>query len=376
MTLLVFFIILSVLVLVHELGHFIVAKRNGILVEEFGFGIPPRVLAKKWGDTTYSFNLLPFGGFVKLKGEDVLEDGSSDPTSFMSKSPGQRFRVLVAGVFMNLLLALGLWFTFFIFNGFKTFYIPLPFDYSFKYGNQHNINTVVANILPDSGAEKAGIVVGEAILSIDGIEVKNVNEVKGVLSSKVDVPVRLVVMDLVTQDPNSTREVLATPQPNEMGDPQLGVLLTGATFLSYDSATQRLMSAPMHAYNVLGYTGFALKELVRVSIEVGSSEPLSANVAGPVGIYSIVDSILSSGNSSTIMLSLLDYTALMSISLALINILPIPALDGGRILFVVIEKVTKKSVNQKLETFAHRIGMLLLLGLLVLVTIKDISRFF
>ena len=379
MTLLVFFLIISLLVIIHELGHFTVAKRNGIEVEEFGFGIPPRIWGKKFGETLYSINWLPFGGFVKLKGEDAVEDVASqkkDSRSFMSKTPGQRFRVLSAGVFMNFILAILLWSIFFLITGFKSFYIPLPFDYEFPYGNQDNIGTVVANVMEGSGANRADITTGMAIRRIGDVRVNNAAEVRDALLDKLGTPVEVELLDLTKQDANATSQVLVTPQPDENGRPVLGVLLTGATVISYDTPLQRLLSGPMHAANVVAYTGFALGELIGLSVEMGTSEPVSSNVAGPVGIYSVVDAILASSSSKTILLSLIDYTALMSISLAVINLLPIPALDGGRLVFVVIENIFKKPINPKYEAAAHQFGMLLLLGLLVLVTIKDISQIF
>ena len=148
MTLILFIIILSALVLIHEFGHYYVAKKTGVRVEEFGIGIPPRLFGKKIGETIYSVNLLPFGGFVRLSGEDGvdedhLEEAISDPENFLSKTPLQRAGIVVAGIVMNALLAVVLYYFFFFFTGFKSLTIPNMFDYEFKFGHVEQINTVV-----------------------------------------------------------------------------------------------------------------------------------------------------------------------------------------------------------------------------------------
>ena len=251
----------------------------------------------------------------------------------------------------------------------------MPFDYNFVFGQQTKVNTVVGDILEGSGAERSSLKVGDAILSVDGAKVQSVVDIREAIKDKLGTPVLVEVLDLTSPD-QDTATFYVTPQPDEEGNPVLGVLLTGATKISYDGTVQRLTVGILHSVNVLDYSGFALKELIAISIKMKDSQPVSDNIAGPVGIYSIVDMILQSSSTRSILLSLIDYTALMSLSLAFINLLPIPALDGGRILFVVLEKLFKRPVNQRLEAMAHRIGMVLLLGLLVLITIKDIGRFF
>src|SRR3989344_1429135 len=170
MTLIIFILILSVLVLVHEFGHYIVAKKLGIRVEEFGLGIPPRMFGKQIGETFYSLNWLPFGGFVKVTGEDPDDNQAVlDQRSFASRTSGQRAAVLLAGVFMNMVLAVALFYAVLISSGFRTQYIPLIFDHDFKLGESQVLGTVVTGMLDGSTAQKSGIQIGEAILEIDGI---------------------------------------------------------------------------------------------------------------------------------------------------------------------------------------------------------------
>ena len=148
LTLLIFLAILSLLVLVHELGHFLAAKKSGVRVEEFGLGLPPKLFSKKVGETVFSFNLLPFGGFVRLTGEDGLQDGVSreaevDSRSFASKKPLPRAFMLSAGILFNILLAFVLYYFLFFFTGFRSPTIPLYFDYGFRFGETRKIATVV-----------------------------------------------------------------------------------------------------------------------------------------------------------------------------------------------------------------------------------------
>jgi regulator of sigma E protease len=375
-TLLVFLLILSLLILVHELGHFLVARKNGVRVEEFGLGLPPRVFGKKIGETIYSLNLLPFGGFVKLSGEDESEIDSeqpADPRSFISKTPLQRALILVAGVFMNFMLAVVLYYTFFFMTGFKTLTLPLLFDYQFKYGQVNATHTVVAGFSEDSPLEMAGAEPGEAVLRIDGMAVNSLEELRNVLADKAGQEVNVVLTDLRTTD-EVERVLTVVPQANEEGQGILGIFLGSAANLSYEG-TERVFAGFLHTYNMLSYTRHVLGQLIGLSVSEGSIAPVSEGVAGPVGIYSVVGAILNYGGPQAY-LGLIDFIALMSLSLAFLNIMPFPALDGGRLVFVFIEMIVGKRVKPSIEVAIHKWGIALLLGLIVLITIKDVTRFF
>ncbi|GIW69752.1 MAG: zinc metalloprotease [Patescibacteria group bacterium] len=383
MTLFIFLLILSVLVLIHELGHFIAAKSNGVRVEEFGWGIPPRVIGKKFGETVYSINLLPFGGFVKLTGEDfekgeedtgdLGEAGVLDSKSFASKTPRQRVAILIAGVFMNVVLAVALFYLFMFVNGFKTFQMPLIFDYKFKFGEISKIGTLVSGIQPGSPADKAGLSLGEAVMEINGRKVSDINEFKSVLASFDGAPVTLTLLDLKDTSYDKIRYVEVTPEKDEEGKYIFGVYLGESVSISYRKPLERLFVGFIHSYNVMGYSFNTLEKMIALSFKTKDITPVSEGVTGPVGIYNLVDMVLKYGGPNA-WLTLLDYTALMSLSLAFVNILPFPALDGGRTAFVLFEGVFKKKVNPKIEAAFHRIGMAALLVLLLLITVKDIAR--
>ena len=378
LTAIVFIIILSLLILIHELGHYVAARRNGVLVEEFGLGIPPRIWGKKIGETIYSINALPFGGFVRLYGEDAYETEvtkdnkvMSHPRSYMTKKPWQRASILVAGVFMNLVLAVISYYILFSFTGFKTLNLPVFFDYKFKYGEVTSTNTVVSAFSEGSPAFEAGIEVGEALIEIDGMAVGNVEEIRDAVKDKPNQGVTILLKDMKQNTQDVFRSVEFNTTANDEGRGLLGVLITESATIHYPNK----ITAPFaHSYNMLSYTGSTFGEFISLAFEVKSIEPVSAGVSGPVGIYSVVNSIISYGGIDAV-LGLIDFIALLSLSLALINIMPFPALDGGRLIFVLIEGIFRKPVNYKVEAAVHKWGMIFFLGILVLVTVKDIRQF-
>lgn len=372
-TIIVLVLILSVLVLAHEFGHFFVARKTGVRVEEFGWGLPPKLWGKKIGETEYSINWLPFGGFVKLTGEDFDEEASrsteDDPRSFVAKKPIQRIGILISGVVMNLILAIIVYYGMFFLTNFSTMTLPLFYDYSFKFGHQENINTVVMNFVEGSPAEEVGVEVGEAIIEVDGKPVYSVPDIRAAVEGKAGQEIQLLLMDIRSVE-RTFRSVRATPILNEEGEVRLGVGLVPGFTLSYGD---KLLSAPQHAMNMLSYTTTTLVKLTRESVAVGDISPLSDSVAGPVGVFGTIEGILSY-SAKEAAVGLLDLIAFLSLSLALINILPFPALDGGRLVFVLYEVVRGERVNPKIEGMAHRWGMLALLVLIISITVKDIKN--
>jgi len=373
-TIIAFIIILSLLIMIHEIGHFVVAKKNGVLVEEFGMGIPPRVWGKKIGETIYSINALPFGGFVKLFGEDVEDPDKNmrtHPRSYLAKSPASRAGILIAGVCMNLVLAIVCYYTLFTLTGFKTLSLPVFFDYKFRFGNVLSTDTVITSFSDDSPAKVAGLEAGEAVIEIDGVAVHNIEDIRNAVRDKPDLEVIVLVKDMKNNVKDEYKTVQFSTTTNEDGKGILGVYITKSATIYYPN---KLIAPFQHSYNMLAYTGHTFKEFVKMSLETKSVEPVSSGVAGPVGIYTVVDSIISFGGIDAF-LGLIDLTALLSLSLALINIMPLPALDGGRLMFVVYEAIFKKPVSYKIEAAVHKWGMIFFLGLLFLITVKDIRRF-
>lgn len=374
--LIIFILILSLLVFVHELGHFSTARFFGVKVEEFGLGIPPKVWSKKIGETEYSLNALPFGGFVQLLGENSLE-ASTDPKNFNSKKPFQRIIILAAGVIMNIILAAFLYYIFFFITGFKTLSVPLLAEYNFKFGQVSETKTVVMGFGENSAAEEAGVKAGEAILAVDGKSVNSVAEIRALIADKNGQPVDLTLQNKLSASATGNERVVTVyPKFNESeGQPLIGASMVSTVVISYQKPIEKLLAGPMHAYNMFSYSMHIFKQLISVSISQKSVEPVSQGVSGPVGIYSVVDGMLKSGGEFAL-LSLLDLVAMISLSLAFMNILPFPALDGGRIMFVIIELIRGKRISHELEANIHRWGMIILLVFIALVSVRDIFRLF
>lgn len=376
-----FILIMSILVLVHEFGHFIAAKKNGVRVEEFGFGLPPKILGKKVGETIYSLNLLPFGGFVKLTGEDIddpeeLKKTINDPKNFNSKSPIRRLSILCAGVFMNILLAILLYYIFFFISGFKSFSLPIIYDYNFKFGNVSTSPAVIVSIEPDSPAAQAELALGDSILEINGSPVYTTSDVRKLLKTRVGEETTIIIKNIRSLHPE-LRHVSVIPKADDNGDGIIGIYMGKTSVISYNSTLQKILVGPMHAYNIFGLSVNTFKNLVTDSIQHKDFSTISAGVAGPLGIFSIVSGILDyDGISMFTLLTLIDLTSMLSVGLAIINLFPFPALDGGRVFFILFEAITKRKINPRIEVYAHQLGILILLTLMVLVTIRDISRIF
>ena len=332
-----FLAVLALVVIVHELGHFATAKAMGIQVNEFAFGFPPRLFGFQKGETVYSVNLLPLGGFVKLEGEN----DPSMPRSLASKGVGTRFLVLVAGPFMNAVLAIVLLTGLFMFTL-----------------DELRINAVSV----DSPASDAGILEGDVILEVDGKKVKDfdtlaqlVNAGKGreiewlIRRSGLETPVRLV------------------PRV----DPPEGEGATGITVELGASHKATPVRPPWEAlWMGLKRTGLVLEAM---KDELGNwvSEGKTPDVAGPIGIAQVTGEVARDAG----LVSLVPLAALFSISLAVFNILPIPALDGGRIAFVVLEWVRRgKRVPPEKEGLVHLVGFVVLIALIITISYNDVVR--
>ncbi len=386
LTIIIFVLILSLLVMIHEAGHFFVAKKLGIKVEEFGFGLPPRAWGKKVGETIYSINWLPFGGFVKLYGEDEAGSGKigsgADPTkvkekkrAFFARPPRERAAVAIAGVVMNTLLAILIFYIFMFISGFKTDLALLGQHKFFLVDQKVKSEIIVGGTVKNSPAEKAALTVGSHILSINGKNVANIDQFTKEIKAYQGKEIILTWKDIKTGK-MFTKKI--TPRLN----PPKNEGALGVKFFSYDTVTlsyntpmQKVFSGVIHPANLMAYNFDILGKLIGVSVKERTAKPLGEGVAGPVGIFSLVGTIVELPNIKERVLQLLNLTGILSLSLAFFNILPIPALDGGRLFFILIEGIFRKKVNQKFESVAHAVGMAVLLVLIIGITFKDILQF-
>lgn len=387
-TVIVFLVILSLLVLVHEVGHFFVAKKFGIKVEEFGFGFPPRMFAKKIGETLYSINWLPIGGFVKLYGEDEAGGGKIEISdkrqakskdlnrAFFAKTAWQRAGVIVAGVVMNAVLAAVIFYIFLGISGFKT-ELPLLSDYKFFGVNQVNvIEVVISAIAKNSPAEKQGLKALTKVISVNGQKITDSKSFIDVVGQNKGKEIVIAWSSLQTNEIYKTKVTPRVIIPKNEGALGVALFSLSTAVLNYETPIQKVFSGITHPINLMGYNLNIMAKLVKVSLEKKTTEPLSEGISGPVGIASLTGSILEIRNLKEKVLGLLNLAGILSISLAFFNILPIPALDGGRLFFILIEVVTGRKVNKRFESLAHTIGMIVLLFLMVLITFRDVGKLF
>ncbi len=375
---LIFIFTLLILVLIHELGHFLVAKKFGIKVMEFGFGIPPRAWGKKVGETLVSINWLPFGGFVRLLGEDevgplaVNRKGPEVSRDFRAKPVSQRILVVFAGVLMNLILA---WIIFYITlasNGFKVQF-PLLLDHQFAGTVQENQTAIfVSGVAKDSPAESAGVKQGLEIVSVNGQSVTTSQDLVTKIKEFDEQEMSLTLKD----SKGNLNTVKVTPRKNPpAGQGALGVELSGIMVAKLEyKGTAKIFAGPIHSWNIVAYSGRILGYLSNQSLRTKSFGPVSHSVSGPVGVSTIVNDILTTAKNP--FLSYLDFMAILSLNLAIFNVLPIPALDGGRLFFLIFEAVTRKKIHANFEKWIHTVGFAILLTLMLLVTFSDIKKLF
>lgn len=344
---LVFFIVLSILVLVHELGHFLAAKKSGIKVEEFGLGYPPRIWSKKKGETVYSFNLIPFGGFVKLFGEE-LSEGKVSKRTFWAKSKKARIAVITAGVLGNFLLGIICFSSVYSVLG-----IPTQTD-----------KVKVVEILPDSPAEKSGLQKDDIVLAVDGQSLNNIEHFIEVIGEKKDQKVELLIL----RQEEQTFSITPRKDPPVNQGP-LGVVVSGFEMKKYPFWQMPFRGIVEGFKEAFSWGSLILSSFGKMMADWLGRGVTPKDVAGPIGIFQASSTVTKQG-----FLAILQFMGVLSINLGILNILPFPALDGGRLLFIVYEIITKKRPKPVIEHWVNLIGMVVLLSLLVLVTINDIRR--
>jgi len=352
LTFIIFIVVLSLLVLVHEFGHFWTAKKMGMSVGEFGFGFPPRAWSITYKGTVYSINWLPLGGFVKIKGENG--EFRNDPDSFVSKKPWQRFIVLAAGVIMNFLLAVVL-----LSFGFM---VGLPQSVEGLKGAQISDQKLqVIEVLKGSPAEAADLKIGDDLKTINGRQLSTAADLTEQAKTLLDQKASLVVL----RDGQNLTKTVDVKVLTATGKPGIGVGLMATGIVRY-SPLRAIWEGFRSTINLTGQMISGFYQLIK-GVILGKGPGME--VSGPIGIAVMTGEVARLGFAY-----LIQFTALLSINLAVINFLPFPALDGGRAIFVILEKIRRKPVSQKIEGIFHTVGFALLMLLVVIVTFKDIVR--
>jgi regulator of sigma E protease len=358
LTAITFLLILSILVFVHEFGHFIMARIIGVRVEEFGFGLPPRLFGKKIKGTIYSINWLPIGGFVKLAGEDEEEETHTKDEIkhkshyFWARSKKERAAILLSGVFMNFFLAVCI-----------TSLLLVR-------GVVEPTKTVrVEKVLPGSPAQDIGIQARDIVTSVTVMERLGERtqpiENPDILISTVKTHAGEMIRVTLLRD-GKTLDVTVIPRKNPPnGEGALGIAIS-----NLETKVYPWYQAPVRAVVINGERMWQmLYSLGNLLFRLATGGKIqTGEVAGPVGIAQVTGQAVKYGIDAVF-----EFASILSLNLALLNILPFPALDGGRLAFVVFEKLGRKARPQ-IERTIHQIGMMLLLGLLVFITINDVLR--
>ena len=320
----------GVLIIVHELGHFTLAKLNGVRVEEFSIGMGPKIFSNQGKETQYSLRLFPIGGYVKMMGE---EESVEDERSFSAKSPLRRISIIIAGVFMNYVLAIVI-FTFFI--------------HAFGYTNK-----IPTGVTPDSPASEAGILPGDKIVKVNGMRAFSYDNISAGIVLANGNPV-----DISIERNGEKKDVTVTPMKNEQGQLLIGLNFEriqnpgySESFKQSFNQTASLVSQTFKGLEMI-FTGKA---------------NLKTDVGGPLTIVKTSAETAKAG-----IWPLLYFTAFLSVNLAVFNLLPFPALDGGWCVILLIELITRRKVPDKIVGVLNYIGFAALIGLMILVTIKDI----
>ena len=372
-TIVLFLLILGVIVFFHELGHFVMAKLYNVKVEEFALGFPPKIFGVKKGETEYRLNWVPLGGYCKIVGEDGEE--KENPRSFGSRSIFQRFQIISAGVLMNFFLAFVI-FSFIFMVGFpqditgKDLSIIKAGENSSQASviiNEENAKSVrdvkiqISEIIKDSPADKAEMKVGDTVVQIDNKKINSIEDLQNHTQENLGKP---MILSITRGKESFTKEII--PRENYPEDEgAMGVSLAQTAVVSY-SFLEAIKQGYEYTVHLTIFIIMAFASIIWGLVTTGKTV---AEVSGPVGIAAMTQQAASMG-----FLTVLNFTALISVNLAIINALPLPALDGGRMVFLLIEKIKGSPLNQQWEAKANNFGFMLLMGLMVVVTFKDIAK--
>ena len=378
-SLIIFIIVLSVLVLFHELGHFLFARKVGIRVEEFAFGFPPRLWTIKKGETNYTINAIPIGGYVKMYGENLEDYGKKTPQSkraFWAKSKMARTLVIVAGVVFNFLLAI----------------ICFSFVYSVVGIPVETGKIEIAAVFPGSPAEQAGLLPGDVLDSIDNINLSSLTPTEALNNFSNEITTKkgqvvTIVINRASDNPclnNDNQQVsesincqngkiILTVIPRvdfPAGEGPTGVAIqAGIENIHYPLWQMPFRGAKQGLLEAVGWGQQIINSLKTMVSDIVIKGIAPQDVGGPIVIFQVTSQVARTGIINTLQL-----LGILSVNLAIINILPIPALDGGRLVFIIYELITRRRPKPEIENWVNSVGFSLLILLIIVISVNDLNR--
>jgi len=349
LSLITFFLVLGVLILIHEFGHFIAAKKVGVKVEEFSLGFGPKLLGRKKGDSEYMIKAIPLGGYVKLAG-DNQEEYKGNPDEYLSKKPSQRAAIIFSGPLLNYIMGF-IFFWFIFFTGYPT------------------LTTKIGGLLDGYGAKEANLLIGDKIIGIDEKPVSTWEDMQIIIHSKKAPSV--VRLSILRDNKKYTIDVKVKEGQvdDQLGQKRsiglLGITPSGEFIKIRHGLIESLYLSAKKTWTITAMTYTALWRMITGKMSARDS------MTGPLGIFYMTSQVAQIGP-----IAVLHFIAVLSLSLAIFNLLPFPVLDGGHILFLIIEKIRGRYLSLKAERIVTRIGMTVLLSVVLLVTYNDILRLF
>lgn len=364
LTIILLVAVFCLLVFVHELGHFLAAKAVKIPVEEFALGFGPKLWSKRYKGTVYRLNIIPLGGYVKLFGEG--DQSQADKNAFGNKRFREKFLVLVAGVCMNLILAALLFAIYLPASGFRTQVVKIT-DFNFLLANTSAYYPVVVTLVEPGGPSASKLNVGDAIIGLGGERFSNYEQFKSILANNAGNSLLVETIDLVSGEISQKEVNLRKGTEALLG---IGISLSQYEFydLSYPAS---IVSALAHTYNMAAYQLPAISELIGRSLRESDPSYAAQSVSGVVGVSAVVGELVAAEQ----FLQIVNLSALISLSLALVNLLPLPILDGGQVVLAAVERLRRRKISERVLGFVNSASLIFIILLTVAITLKDLWQF-
>ncbi|HOI60358.1 MAG TPA: M50 family metallopeptidase [Candidatus Pacearchaeota archaeon] len=362
LALIAFALIITIVVTAHELGHFLGAKKTKTRVEEFAVGFPPFIWKKKIGATLFGIGSIPFGGYNKIYGESTPAENSNDKDSYTSKSTSQKLLIIIAGVVGNFILSIILFYIVLFSFNLKTDIGLINSEYKFPLGHQENY-LMIGGVEKDSPADYGGLKPNDIILQINGEKITDATELKDILTNTKNEAIAVSVKNRETGE--ESNHILNNNKE------KIGIGYSNIAELSYsENLVDKIFAGVFHTYNFTDYSLATLGHMIAKSFAEKDLAVATNAVAGPVGIFAITKISLNEG-----FMYMLNITAIISLALAITNLMPLPALDGGKCIYLIFQKLNPKFFTDKLSEKIDGVGFMALMLLGILIVIKDVFQF-